>query len=136
MPCTLLIGDQVDFKVYLKTGAVPAGATFAGISSDPTNVTLVPEATPQPVANGEGSNLTPPVPDGTPSLISGTVAAVSPGTSLNPVTLTVTQTNPDGSTLVLTDTVTPSQTETLGDLFGTPVVAGQVSVSGKQFKRK
>lgn len=121
MSLRLQTGFQADFKIYAKTGSAPAGAIFAVTSSNPA-VTVAVDPTPLPVANGEGAGATPPVPDGTPSLVSGTVTAV--GTVDGTVaTIQCVQTNPDGTTLSISDTVTVSDAETLGELFGLPVSA-------------
>jgi hypothetical protein len=121
---SLQIGSEDDFKLCLLTGVVPPGATFNVVSSDPANVAISIDPTPLPVANGEGGRNTPPILDGTPSLISGTVTAVAGGSAPNvPVTITFSQTAPNTADLVITDTVTPVQTESFGDLFGTPFVA-------------
>jgi hypothetical protein len=125
MSLRLQTGFKADFKIYAKTGSAPAGATFAVTSSDPA-VSVTTDPTPQPVANGEGAGATPPVADGTPSLVSGTVTAV--GTVDGVVaTIQCVQTNPDGTTLSISDTVTVSDTETLGELFGLPVSATPVA---------
>lgn len=121
MPLKLQTGFKADFKIYAKTGAAPAGATFAVTSSDPA-VTVVTDPTPLPISNGEGASATPPVPDGTPSLVSGTVTAVGTVDGVQ-ATIECVQTNPDSSTLSISDTVTVSVVETLGDLFGIPVSA-------------
>jgi hypothetical protein len=132
MPLNLQVGDSTDFKIYVKTGAAPAGATFAAVSSDTTQVTFAPDATPQPVSNGEGANANPPVPDGAPTVFSGNVASIAPNPKFGtPVPVTFTQTNPDGTTIVLNDTVTPSETETLGDIFGAQVTSVTQAAANK-----
>lgn len=125
MSLQLQTGFKADFKIYAKTGQAPAGASFSVTSSDQSAVTVTLDDSPQPISNGEGASATPPVADGTPSLVSGTVTAVGT-TEGSQATIECVQSNPDGTTLSISDTVTVTLTETLGELFGLPVAATPV----------
>ena len=96
-----------------------AGQTLSVVSSDPATVLVTPDASPAPTSGDPG------VPDGTPTVGSGSVKSANPPAQPNvAITVTATVTNADGSvaeTVSDTVTITPGVATSVGELFGAAV---------------